>query len=88
MYQARDAAAAQQLAQALGDDIAERQSAQPAAEVPGLAGSRCVRIEDARTLIAHHWCIATNERYTFKAVARELDNAHQQIAAQYLMLSR
>ena len=88
VYQARDAAAAQQLAQSLGDDIVERQSAQPAAGVPGLAGSRCVRTEDARTRIAHHWCIATNDRYTFKAVARELDNAHQQIAAQYLMLSR
>ena len=51
VYQARDAAAAQQLAQSLGDDIVERQSAQPAAGVPGLAGSRCVRTEDARTRI-------------------------------------
>ncbi len=47
VYQARDADAAQQLAQALGDDIAVSQAAQPAAEVPGLPGSRCVRIEDA-----------------------------------------
>ncbi|WP_006242418.1 DUF7373 family lipoprotein [Mycolicibacterium tusciae] len=88
VYQARDAAAAQQLALSLGDDIVERQSAQPAAEVPGLAGSRCVRTEDARTRIARHWCVGTNDRYAFTAVARELDNAHQQIAAQYLMLSR
>jgi hypothetical protein len=87
VYQARDAEAAQRLAQALGDDIAESQAAQPAAGVPGLPGGRCVRIEDAARLIPHHWCIATNERFTFKAVARELDNAHQQMAAQYLMLS-
>ena len=86
VYQARDGAAAQQLAQALGDDVVARQSAQPAAEVPGLAGSRCLRIEDARTRVARHWCAATNERYTFKAVARDLNNAHQQMAAQYLML--
>ena len=88
VYQARDAEAAQRLAQALGDDTAVSQAAQPAAQVPSLPGSRCVRIEDAAGLIPHHWCIATNERFTFKAVARELDNAHQQIAAQYLMLSR
>ena len=88
VYQARDAEAAQRLAQALGDDLAVRQAAQPVAEVPGLPGSRCVRIEDAGGLIPQHWCIATNERFTFKAVARQLDNAHQQIAAQYLMLGR
>ncbi|MGO4444469.1 hypothetical protein AB4Z42_14030 [Mycobacterium sp. 2YAF39] len=87
VYQARDAAAAQRLAQALGDDTAQRQAAQPAAEVPGLAGSRCVRIDGAGGLIPHHWCVATSGRYTFKAVARELNNAHQQMAAQYLMLS-
>ncbi len=88
VYQARDAETAQRLAQALGDAIAESQAAQPAAQVPGLPGSRCLRIEDAVGLIPHHWCVATNERFTFKAVARELTNAHQQIAAQYLMLSR
>jgi hypothetical protein len=47
-----------------------------------------VRVEDAAGLIPQHWCIATRERFTFKAVARELTNAHQQIAAQYLMLGR
>jgi hypothetical protein len=88
VYQARDAEAAQRLAQAFGDDIAKRQAAQPAAEVPGLSGSRCVRVEGVGGLIPHHWCVGTYERFTFKAVARQLDNAHQQIAAQYLMLSR
>jgi hypothetical protein len=88
VYQARDAAAAQQLAQTLGDDVAQRQAGQPAAEVPGLPGSRCVRIDGAGGSISQHWCIATSERFTFKAVARELGNAHQQMAAQYLMLNR
>lgn len=86
VYQARDAAASQQLAQALGDDVVARQAGQAAAEVPGLAGSRCLRTEDAESLLARHWCVGTNDRYTFKAVARDLNNAHQQIAAQYLML--
>jgi hypothetical protein len=86
VYQARDGAAAQQLAQAFGDDVVERQAGQPAPEVPGLAGSRCVRTEAAGSRIVRHWCVGTRERYTFSAVARDLNNAHQQIAAQYLML--
>ena len=88
VYQARDGGAAQQLAQSLGDGLVERQSTQPAAEVPGLAGSRCVRVEDTNTRVARHWCVGTKDRYTFKAVARDLNNAHQQMAAQYLMLNR
>lgn len=86
VYQARDGEAAQQLAQSLGDDTVERQSTQPAAEVPGLAGSRCLRAEDPNTRVARNWCIATKDRYAFKTVARDLNNAHQQMAAQYLML--
>ena len=86
VYQARDGAAARQLAQSLGDDVVERQSTQPVAEVPGLAGSRCVRAADPNTRVARHWCVAVEDRYTFKAVARDLNNAHQQMAAQYLML--
>ena len=86
LYQARDAAAAQQLAQSLGDDVAERQAGQLAAEVPGLTGSRCMRAEDPESRVARHWCVGTMDRYTFKAVARDLNNAHQQMAAQYLML--
>ena len=88
VYQARDAEAAQQLAQALGDDLTVTRAAQPADEVPGIAGSRCVRVEDAGGLIPQHWCFATHDRFAFKAVARELDNAHQLMAAQYLMLNR
>ncbi|AEV73070.1 hypothetical protein MycrhN_2482 [Mycolicibacterium rhodesiae NBB3] len=88
VYQARDPEAAQRLAQALADDIAQTRVSQPAEGVPGIAGSRCVRTEDAGGLTSQHWCIATFERFTFKAVARELDSAHQQTAAQYLMLSR
>ncbi|MFI5505997.1 hypothetical protein ACIA48_00900 [Mycobacterium sp. NPDC051804] len=86
LYQARDDGAAQQFAQTLGDDVVKQQAGQPAAEVPGLAGSRCVRTEVAGSRIVRHWCIGTRDRYAFKAVARDLTNAHQQMAAQYLML--
>ena len=88
VYQAGDADAAQRLAQALGDDLTTTRAAEPADEVPGIAGSRCMRVEDAGGLIAQHWCFATNDRFAFKAVARDLNNAHQQMAAQYLMLNR
>lgn len=86
VYQAADGDGAERLARALGDDTAARPASQPASAVPGLPQSRCVRIDDSGGLIPKHWCIATAGRYAFKAVARQLDNAHQQMAAQYLML--
>ncbi len=88
VYQARDPDAAQQLARALADGTASTAAAQSVAEVPGLPGSRCVRIEGGGGLIPQLWCIATNERFAFSAVSRQLDTAQQQTAAQYLMLSR
>ena len=36
---------------------------------------------------AYDWCIAAAGRYMIKTVARQLDTAHQQIAAQYRMLT-
>jgi len=88
VYQARDPEAAKQLAQMLSDDLTATTAARPVEEVPGVAGSRCMRTEDAGGLLSQHWCIAAHDRFTFKAVARELNNAHQQMAAQYLILSR
>jgi hypothetical protein len=88
VYQARDADAAQRLAQALGDDITVTKAGQPAAEVPGIPASSCMRVAEAGGVISQHWCFATHDRYAFKAVARDLNNAHQQMAAQYLMLNQ
>jgi hypothetical protein len=36
---------------------------------------------------ARYCCLAAAGRHTIKAIARELDNAHQQMAAQYRMLT-
>jgi hypothetical protein len=36
-------------------------------------------------LVPRYWCLAG--RYAIKAVARQLDTAYQQIAAQYRMLT-
>lgn len=88
VYQAMDPASAQRLAQALGDGTAQLPASQPAPAVPGLPQSRCLRIDEEGGLIPRYWCIATADRFAFKAVARELDNAHQQMAAQYRILVR
>jgi hypothetical protein len=84
VYQAADSDSAQRLADALAD---ARPGAQPAAAVPGLPQSRCVRVDEAGGVIHRHWCIATVDRYAFKTLAQQLDTAHQQMAAQYMILS-
>ena len=49
--------------------------------------SRCLLIPGAGGLVPHHWCLATAGRYMIKTVARQLDTAHQQVAAQYRVLT-
>ncbi|MGH3552439.1 MAG: DUF7373 family lipoprotein [Mycobacterium sp.] len=88
VYRAGDPDGARRLAQSLGDATAQRPASQPAAVVPGLPGSRCVRIDGEGGLVPRYSCIAAADRFAFKAVARQLDNARQQIAAQYLILTR
>ena len=87
VYQAKDPDSAQRLAQVLSDDTAKRPGSAAAAAVPGLPQSRCVRIDDSGGLVPRYWCIASVDRYAFKAVARELDNAQQELAAQYRILT-
>lgn len=86
LYQAKDAAAATQLAQALGDDAAELPTTQAAAAVPGLPDSRCLLVADAAGLVPKYLCLATLDRYAFKTSARDFTRAQQQLAAQYRML--
>jgi hypothetical protein len=87
VYQARTPDAAQKLVQAYGDVVAATPSAQAAAAVPGLPQSRCLRIPGAGGLVPHHWCLAAAGRYMIKTVARQLDTAQQQAAAQYRILT-
>jgi hypothetical protein len=88
VYQAKNPESAQRLAQALGDDTARRPASHSAPAVPGLPQSRCVRLDEENGLVPRYWCIATVDRFAIKAVARQVDNAHQQLAAQYLILTR
>lgn len=57
------------------------------AAVPGLPQSRCTLVPGSGGLIPHHWCLAAVGPCMVKAVARQLDTAHQLIAAQYRILN-
>lgn len=87
VYQARDAAAAQGLAKAYGDLVAGAPSAQAAAPVPGLPDSRCIKASQLGGVIARYWCVTAVDRYMIKSVARQFDQAQQQLGAQYRMLT-
>ena len=87
VYQAKDPDAAQTLAKAYSDFAAKTPAAQSASSVPGLPDSRCTRVAGSNGLVPRYWCLAAAGRYTIKTVARQLDNAQQQMAAQYRILT-
>ena len=87
VYQAKTPEQAGKLVQGYGDAVAATPAAVGASAVPGLPQSRCLRIPGAGGLVPHHWCLAAAGRYMIKTVARQLDTAQQQIAAQYRILT-
>ena len=87
VYQTKTPDNAQKLVQAYSDAVAKTPAAQAASAVPGLPQSRCLLIPGAGGLVPHHWCLAVAGRYMIKTVARQLDTAHQQVAAQYRILT-
>ncbi|BCO33613.1 hypothetical protein BMW24_021925 [Mycobacterium heckeshornense] len=88
LYRAETADRAQRLVEVYGDDVAAMPAAQAASGVPGLPQSRCIRVPGSGGLVPHYWCLAAAGRYMIKAVARQLDAAHHQVAAQYRILTR
>lgn len=61
---------------------------QPAAAVPGLPASACTAVPQAGGLLTRYRCFASRDNYTFTSNSRDLTTAHNQIAAQYLMLDK
>lgn len=82
VYQSTDPAAAQTLAAQLHDASGDEAEA-----VPGLPDSHCARTTSGAGSLVRYQCIAATDRYAFTTISRDLTTAHQQSAAQYLMLT-
>jgi hypothetical protein len=81
VLQARDAASARALADAqlktsTGPDATTADS------VPNLPGSHCLKFSGD----GGFWCVATADRYEFEVSGAQLNDVHQRVAAQYIML--
>jgi hypothetical protein len=91
IYAAADAAGAQRLADKLtGDSL--NHGYRPAAGVFGLPSARCLdgsRGGDASDDSPRRfYCVASAGRYAFEVYSAEAADAHHEVAAQYLMLTR
>ncbi|MGA5462458.1 DUF7373 family lipoprotein [Mycobacterium sp. NPDC050041] len=79
LYQGRDEAGAQLMADAFVDELAATST--PADGVPNLPDSRCLALEQGG-----HFCYAVADRYLIEVNAMQLADAHQRVSAQYAML--
>jgi hypothetical protein len=79
VFQARDAAGATAVADA---SLKQIQGAQ-VDPVPNMPGSHCVQLAGNQGF----WCVGTADRYEFEVSASQLRDAHQQMAAQYILLT-
>ena len=88
VYQAADAKGAEAI---VDDFFAEAVDSKftPSSAVAGLPGARCALSPPPvlATNKRHFYCLAAAERYTIEVNAVEERDAHQQLAAQYLMLT-
>ena len=80
VYQAKDEAAAQWVADSFGVEV-DTEGVTPADPVPGLPASRCL------TFPSGFYCVTSAGRYAIEVQAPQLVEAHQQVAAQYVMLT-
>ena len=97
VYEAATAEKAARLSGEFADQAAALNAIRPTNGVPGLPGARCFERTD-NTLpptVADSWkrvawsfkCFASVERYAYTTYADDLADAHQQMAAQYRILS-
>jgi hypothetical protein len=80
VYQAEDALAAVRVTKAFHEEISAG-GAIPADPVPALPESQCL------TLAKGFYCVAPAGRYAIEARSQLLPDVHQQVAAQYVMLT-
>lgn len=80
VYEARDAPSATLVANSFGTEVSV-DGVTPADPVPALPGSRCLQFPQG------FYCVASGDRYAIEVHADQLGDAHQQVAAQYVMLT-
>jgi hypothetical protein len=78
VLQARDAGGAA----AVADTNLKQMQGAPADPVPNMPGSRCLKLGDKS-----FWCVGTAERYEFEVASFQLNDVHQRMAAQYILLT-
>jgi hypothetical protein len=89
VYAAKDPAGAQRVADQVSADLAASSArVTPAGPVPGMPTAKCFDGGPASAGGVRFICVATAGRYAYKTRSLQDADAHQQVAAQYLMLSR
>ena len=90
VYRTRDPGGAQRMAEMAAADTAAQPGAKPDTGVAGVPSVKCFDMgqppgDDSP---ARFQCFGNVDRYAFKAVSAQLTDAGQQMASQYLMLTR
>jgi hypothetical protein len=80
VYEAKDGPSASLVANSFGKEV-DVDGVSPADPVPALPGSRCLQFPQG------FYCVASGDRYAIEVQAEQLKDAHQQVAAQYVMLT-
>jgi hypothetical protein len=80
VYEAKDAPSASLVANSFGKEVSV-DGVSAADPVPALPGSRCLQFPKG------FYCVASGDRYAIEVQAEQLKDAHQQVAAQYVMLT-
>jgi hypothetical protein len=89
VYRAKDAPGAKLVADFMAQQFTHGHD-QPAAGVPGLPDSKCIdrRENDVamKAMQEQFTCIASADQYAYETDSEQLEDAHQRMAAQYLIL--
>lgn len=80
VYEAKDGPSAALVANSFGKEV-DVDGVSPADPVPALPASRCLQFPQG------FYCVASADRYAIEVHADQLQDAHQQVAAQYVMLT-
>lgn len=82
VYQAKDPASAVNVANTFGKEVSV-DGTETADPVPGLTLSRCILLANPKQF----YCVAPAGNYVIEARGTELTDAHEQVAAQYILLT-